>query len=113
MPKQASKKYENDGRLTLLRGGQYGAHRASAEVELERKMRAQFVRMRSEAERSPGRAYDAIAADEQHPWRVLARRIREARAAKVPRSAVQEMVDEIEQYVNAVYGVTATRKPAA
>ena len=101
------------GNLTVSDGGLAG--RRGPEVELERAIRARFVAMRGKDGKVPGRAFYEIACGVQNPWRVLARRIQEARRRRVPREQVQGIVDEIDRYVDRLYGghVTGEHKPAA
>lgn len=94
----------NYGKLTISDGGLAGARRCSAEVSLERAIRARFVAMRGKNGKVPGRAFYEIACGAQNPWRVLARRIREARRQRVPREQVDGVIREIDNYVAALYG---------
>jgi hypothetical protein len=51
----------------------------------------------------PSEACYDIRRHRQHPWRCLARRIREARAQSVPIDHVRELVRVLDRYILEVY----------
>lgn len=103
------------GNLTLLQGGLAGPRAVTPEVRLERDLRARFVAMRGKDGKVVGRAFHDIACGHQNPWRILARRIREAQLKRVPREQVKGIVADIDAYVDRLYGMSNTgeHKPAA
>ena len=118
-----SKKYVKPQvkQMGVVRGALYGrphefAKKSSMgfttlEFELEREMHAVFCAMEGEDGTVPSRGVQDIRQHSQHPWRVLARRLREAHAAGVPKHQLHEVVHVLQQYVTRL-GVPRARKEA-
>lgn len=107
--------------LRIERGALYGKpHRftkkaamgfTTLEFELEREMHAVFCAMAADDGNVPSRGVQDIRQHSQHPWRVLARRLREAHAAGVPKHQLREVMHVLEHYVMRL-GVPRARKHA-
>lgn len=102
-------------KLRLIRGARYGCLRdvAGSDWELDREMKDAFVAMYGEDGSVPSEAIYDIRRGRQAPWRVLARRIREARAMGVPKEQVHAVVHVLEGYVESVYAKSEKLRPAA
>lgn len=81
------------------------------ELELEREMHTAFCAMTTEEGSVPSRGVQDIRQHSQHPWRVLARRLREAHAAGVHKQQLHNVVRVFEHYVDRL-GQPRTRKHA-
>lgn len=82
----------------------------SGDWQLDRRMRDVFVRMHSLGGTVPSEAISDIRRGRQAPWRYLARRIREAARAGVPKTDVDGLVRELADYIDEVYDAkTAVR----
>jgi hypothetical protein len=107
------KKVGNDERprLTVLAGGKAGDARTHAELELDRAMRALFYAMRDTRGRMPGKNVRNVARGATHPWRMLAKRFRDAKRARYPQHnypLVKETVRELDRYVDRLFGKDVT-----
>lgn len=101
-------------KLSLMRGGKYGSLRESpvSDWQLDREMKDAFVGMYGEDGTVPSEAIYDIRRGRQMPWRVLGRRIREARASGVPIEQVKQVIRVLDTYVEGVYA-TNEKRPAA
>lgn len=90
------------GKLTVVRGGLYATPKTSNEALLERGVRQHFAAMMTVAR---DKSIYNVAEDVTHPTRVLVRLLRKARARKVPHQQAKGIVQEIDKYVDRLYGV--------
>jgi hypothetical protein len=98
--------------LSVVRGGQYAQLRkaaTTAEFQLDREMRDAFVQMHTPEGTVPSEAISDIRRDRQHPWRYLARRIREARQQHVPKDKVKKLARVLDHFIDEVYGDSPRR----
>lgn len=72
-------------------------------VALDREMHGVFTGIHGDNGCVPSTAFYEIRRHRQHPWRLLARRVREARAANAPREQVKAIVHVLEQYIDKLY----------
>ena len=70
--------------LSIEDGGTARERRTQAEVQLERDLRALFVALCGKDGKALNRNYANVAKGHTRPWRVLVRRIKEARAQRAP-----------------------------
>lgn len=70
---------------------------------LDREMHGAFTAVRGGNGCVPSRAFYEIRRHSQHPWRLMARRVREAMAAGAPREQVKEIAHVFEQYIDQLY----------
>lgn len=75
----------------------------SNRIALDREMHGAFTAVRGADGCAPSRAFYEIRRHSQHPWRLIARRVREARAAGAPREQVKEITRVLEQYIDQLY----------
>lgn len=110
-----AEKYRNG--LTVITGGRCPLRgrrrgrrtRSAAELLLDDRMHTVFVRMGA----SPSEGFEDIRRRRQHPWRVLARRIVEAHAAKVEHARVRAVAVELLGWIDQLYdtsGETITER---
>jgi hypothetical protein len=100
---------ENLHKLTISDGGltERGVKRTHADVELERALRALFVAMRDRRGRSVGMGFRDVASGKTAPWRMLMRRLREAKAARNDAHnypLMKRTVREIDRWVDRIHG---------
>ena len=108
-------------KLGLVRGDQYGKPRrfskkadmsfTTAEFTLDREMHDAFAAMEAEDGTVPSIGVEDIRRHRQHPWRVIARRFREAHAAGVSKAQMYEVVHVLQVYI-ARLGTERTKKQA-
>lgn len=117
MNAEGSKKRES---LTISDGGRAQIRRTHAETELDRTLRALFVAMCGKDGRTLNRNYANVACGHTAPWRMLVRRLREAKAARHDRHTypiAKQAVKELDRYVDRLYGkdthTTGEHRPAA
>ena len=96
------------GAFRVVRGGQYGQPRQSRvrlpiEHQLDRHMRDAFIAMLADDGTVPSRGIKAVRNDEQWPWRIIARRIIEARERNVEQSAVLRIAHVLEGFIRHLY----------
>jgi hypothetical protein len=98
---------KNYGTLSVIRGGQRFTSRTKAPVysdwKLDDEMLAAFEGWHGESGTVPSRAVADIRMGQQRPWRYLAKRFREARAANVPKDQVIAVVKTLELFVSELY----------
>lgn len=96
---------EKGSGLRVVRGGRYAKTRLSsaADFSLDREMVDCFIALHTPDGFVPSHAIYEIRRGRQHPWRYLARRIREARAQSVPKDSVKELIRVLDRFVEEVY----------
>lgn len=82
MTRPAGKNWAN---LQVEDGGTAAQRRTHAEKQLERDLRALFVALRGKDGKALNRNYSNVAKGHVRPWRVLVRRIKEAKAMRAPK----------------------------
>ena len=99
------------GNLQIEDGGNRGTR---AEVQLERDLRELFVALCGKDGKALNRNYANVANGHTRPWRVLVRRIKEAKALRAPDGYARskQMAERLSVYVDELYGRHDTR-PAA
>jgi hypothetical protein len=97
--------------LRVVKGGRYAKMRAvsSGDFRLDREMTDAFISLHTPSGTVPSDAISDIRRGRQHPWRCLARRIREAKAGKVSKESVKELVRVLDRFVDEVYDDTPRR----
>lgn len=99
-----SKKY---GNLRLERGTLYAQRPRGAQVatdwRLDREMASAFAAIHGQDGAVPSRGIYDIREGYQHPWRTLARRIREARAKNAPKEQVIGVLRVFEVWIDELY----------
>lgn len=73
--------------------------RASVEIRLDRRMHTVFARVVGEDGTVPSKGIYKVRGGEQHPWRVLSRRMKEARAAGAPKEVLLAILEEMKLWV--------------
>lgn len=111
----AGENYVRDERvLSLVQGDQWGKPRrpkqqraamtfTTAEFTLDREMHDVFCAMQDESGDVPSRGVQDIRQHLQHPWRVIARRFREARKAGVSAAQLYEVTHVLNSYIASLY----------
>jgi hypothetical protein len=92
--------------LRVVKGGRYARMREVSprvDFHLDREMKSAFVQMHTPEGTVPSEAISDIRRDRQHPWRYLARRIREARLNSVPKEQVKKLARVLDRYIDEVY----------
>lgn len=84
--------------LTLFQSRRARA-RTTSEINLDRRMHTAFARVTDAKGNVPCRGVYKIRAGEQHPWRVLSRRLQEARDAGASKEQLLEILVEMERWV--------------
>lgn len=116
------RKQGNFGTLEVVPGGQYAQRRnrgraamgfTTTEFNLDRDMRTLFAALEGEDGTVPSRSIQAVREGERHPWRMMARRFREARRANVPPAKLHEIAHRMTQYIAALYGEPGITKRLA
>jgi len=101
------KKTKMQPTLGVVRGGRYATRPmrtfSTAEFRLDREMQAAFSAIYGEDETVPSVGIYKIRKHDQHPWRVLARRILEARAANAPKDQLRGVLKVFETWVDGLY----------
>lgn len=95
-------------RLTVLRGGQARTPQSHAELELDRAMRALFYAMRDKQGGNINKNVRNVSRGATHPWRVLVKRFRDAKRARNPKvnyAACKGTVQELDRYVDRLFGM--------
>jgi hypothetical protein len=116
-------KYQFRPELTVLRGGKTQVRgrrrgrrtRTAAELVLDTRMHTAAVRVESFLGTVPSMGWQQVRCDTQHPHRVMARRIVEAHAARVPLDRVLAWVDTLRAWAVQLYdtrGETVTEHVA-
>lgn len=82
--------------LTLFQGPR---RRASAEIRLDRRVQGVFARLEGADGNVPSRGVYKIRAGEQHPARVIARRLVEAKEAGTAPERIADVAREIVRWV--------------
>lgn len=99
--------------LGLLHGGRYAQRPmrtfTTAEFRLDREMQSAFAAIHGEDDTVPSEGIYKIRKHEQHPWRVLARRIIEARNANAPKEQLEGVLKVFATWVNELYQEQPTR----
>src|SRR2546423_9284797 len=98
--------------LSVVRGGQYAQTKktsTTAEFHLDREMKDAFVQMHTPTGTVPSDAISDIRRDRQHPWRYLARRIREARLQSVAKESVKQLARVLDRFIDEVYSDSPRR----
>lgn len=90
--------------LKIINGGRRRRVYGERHVELDRDMHAAFVQLEGADGSVPSEAIYDIRRRRQHPWRKLAKRLMEARAADTPKEQVMEIVRVLTVYVERLYG---------
>lgn len=72
-------------------------------LKLDAGMHDAFVRLHGSDGCVPSYAFYEIRRHRQHPWRLLARRVQEARRAGAPREQVKEIAHVLERYIDQIY----------
>lgn len=72
-------------------------------LALDREMHGVFTTIHGVDGCVPSTAFYEIRRHRQHPWRLLARRVREARAAGAPREQVKEIAHVLGAYIDQLY----------
>lgn len=106
MNKEGEQKYGSP--LRLVRGdaprGRGPTVRTADDLWLDREMRRAWVRLvRPDGQVPETRGLRAVRDGEQHPWRVIGRRLREARAEDVGRERVKEVLAVLDEFVDRLY----------
>lgn len=70
---------------------------------LDREMHSAFTVIHGEDGCVPSTAFYEIRRHRQHPWRLLARRVTEARQAGAPKEQVKGIVHVLEHYIDQLY----------
>jgi hypothetical protein len=111
----ASRREKNG--IALVRGGQYAkrpvAAKTSADWKLDTEMASAFAGITGEDGSVPSKGIYCIRDRSQHPWRVLSRRFKEAKAANAPLDQVLAPVRVLELWVRELYGEQPNRGRAA
>lgn len=102
---------DGEDKYGIIRGGQYAKRAIARKVEvsgpefwkLDTDMQAAFTALEGSDGTVPSRGVYEIRAHRQRPWRVLARRIREARDAGVPKHRVIGVVRTLEMWIMDLY----------
>lgn len=95
------------GGLSPLRGRRRGRRmRTAAEIVLDHELRTAFVAIEGRAGTVPSEGIQKIREGEQHPWRVLARRLVEAHAAGASHAQVRRVAVALVGWVDRLYDVT-------
>lgn len=105
--KKVGNRYERP-RLTVVAGGKAGTPRTHAELELERAIRALFVAMCGKDGKSVNKNFRNVARGATRPARMLARRLREAKAARNDAHnypLAKQTVREIDEYVDRLFNM--------
>lgn len=93
---------QKKGMLILFQGAR---RRASTEIRLDRRMHTAFAQVTGADGNVPSKGVYKVRAGEQHPWRVLSRRMKEARAAGAPREQLLAILEEMKAWiVDDLYG---------
>jgi hypothetical protein len=97
---------EKYGNLAVERGGLYATRRGrSPEELLDLSIRERVAAIRGKDGKVPSRACYEIGEGYQTPARVIARRVREMKRARVAADVVRAaLVQPIEEYIQRVYG---------
>jgi hypothetical protein len=97
---------QKKGILILFQGPR---RRASTEIRLDGRIRSAFARLEGADGNVPSKGVYKVRAGEQHPMRVTARRLVEAKEAKTPIEQTLAIVDELRQWVlEDLYGQRAS-----
>lgn len=97
---------QKKGILILYQGPR---RRASTEIRLDGRMRSAFARLEGADGNVPSKGVYKVRAGEQHPLRVAARRLVEAKEAQTPLEQALGIVDELRQWVmEDLYGQRAS-----
>lgn len=110
----ATTQRQNYRKFGVIDGGL--AHRPTAEEKLEREYRELVAAVRGADGKVPSPAFYDIAEGRQFPWRVLARRVREMKARRVPKEVAKvTILRPLERYIARIYGENPTGefRPAA
>lgn len=88
------------GTLRLIRGGQYGKPNrkrppSDKEKQLDSRMHGAFLRLVTDEGIVASRGIQEVREHRQAPWRILARRIWEAKQAGVPKGEVKAVLDTL------------------
>jgi hypothetical protein len=113
---------EKNGNLTVERGGLYGRPRhyrqpapmvTAVDFQLDREMQTVFAALHAEDGTVPSRGIQEIREGRQWPWRMIARRFREAAVANVPESQLDEVIHVLQQFKCSLYRPIPQRDTAA
>lgn len=81
------------------------AEKYGSSFGLDRAMHDAFVRLFDPNGLVPSRGVQEIREGRQAPWRILARRLMEARQAHVPREHVKGIVAALDRWIDELYGL--------
>lgn len=91
----------------IVRGGLYATRSQRSRIELDRRMKARFVRMRGRNGKVPdARFYDVSGKRAVQPWGKMADYLEIARRARVPFQEAKGLVREMDKWVDELYGIT-------
>jgi hypothetical protein len=98
---------EKYGQFSVVRGGRYGRQalrtRTTGEFRLDDAMHTAFCQLTTLAGTVPSRGVQEVRERKQFPWRILARRIVEARMQEVPKERVRAVIHALEEFLEAQY----------
>ena len=114
---------KNRNGMSVERGALYGKRPAkkksaamqftTAEFKLENEMHTVWVALNTPSGTVPSEGIQMIRERRQWPWRVIARRFREARNAGVPASQLDEVIHVLRQYRERLYATPAHHDKSA
>ena len=101
---------KNRGNFGIEDGGTRGTR---AEVQLERDLRELFVALCGKDGKALNRNYANVANGHTRPWRVLVRRIKEARSLRAPDGYARskQMAERLSVFVDELYGRAPMHDP--
>ena len=104
------KRGKNWGNLQIEDGG---TRSTRAEVQLERDLRELFVALCGKDGKALNRNYANVANGHTRPWRVLVRRIKEARSLRAPDGYARskQMAERLSVFVDELYGRAPMHDP--
>jgi hypothetical protein len=97
MPNQPEQKKENF--LVLFQSARRSVPRKSAEIRLDKRMRSAFAEIVGEDGTVPSKGLYAARAGDQHPSRIIGRRLVEAKEANTPLDRALAPIKELERWV--------------
>ena len=114
LAKMNAERGKNRGNLGVEDGGNRGTR---AEIQLERDLRELFVALCGKDGKALNRNYANVANGHTRPWRVLVRRIKEAKALRAPDGYARskQMAARLSVFVDELYDRhdTGEHRPAA
>lgn len=100
---------QKKGKLRVVAGGLYASRVLSPDEQLERDMRSLFAAMKADEGDGPyaSRGIANVAHSINAPHRILARRMREAREARVRHALVRQVGQLFVAYADRLYATSA------